>query len=111
MPTLEAPTAEAALCDSCKHHEQHIDSPRSQCNHPHAPKDELLQIAQTTPHPKPMGVVLSSNPVNHEPGPQLDLKYDSAAVKRGEFEWPYNYIAAHLTDCSGYDRARKRKVA
>jgi len=86
-------------CYRCKHRGDIPGDAHSCCNHP-ATKTDKNPLAEM------MAIFASvgrANPVIGDSANQLNIKANEHGVKKGWFNWPYNFDPVWLENCDGFE--------
>jgi hypothetical protein len=84
-------------CFDCKHRGRVPGSAHSSCNHPANGKvndDPVLKLAAI------LGSVGRTAPIQADTG--LNVKGNPTGIRRGWFNWPFNYDPVWLESCDGF---------
>lgn len=85
-------------CYECKHRGKLVGSAHSCCNHPNTGSARDDPIAEITAIFAGVG---RAAPVQAECG--LNVKGHPAGIRRGWFNWPYNFDPVWLLSCDGFE--------
>lgn len=87
-------------CFECKHRGTNPGSAHSCCNHPKAAKD-------SDPLSSLMAIFASvgrTDPVISGAAVELGIEADPHGIKKGWFNWPWNFDPVWLKNCNGFEQ-------
>ncbi len=84
------------LCFECKYRERVMGSTHSRCRHP--------SVAKTT-RGELLAMLSVSEFVELESASELDIQANAHGIRKGWFNWPYDFDPVWLENCNGFERS------
>ncbi len=92
------PESKRNLCLSCKYRGNVIGSSHSRCKHPSVAKTARGEL---------LAMLAGSAFVELESARELDIQANPHGVRKGWFNWPYEFDPIWLENCNGFEQSEE----